>query len=142
MPTRAMCKADIEEERLSEEKKVMFNDVIVKEAEEFKDVRNKEGSYHAMEDLEEALPIRRGLSRFYTGKSRSFANLADAFKIKDIQELAKPDYFHICKMRKQRKNMLAPRIDGGSISKRPTTSATNLALAVAMSNSESECNSP
>ncbi|XP_047967007.1 protein OXIDATIVE STRESS 3 LIKE 2-like [Salvia hispanica] len=130
MPTRAMCKVDVREEE--------------EEEEEFKDVREKEeeqGSY-AMEDLEEALPIRRGLSRFYNGKSRSFANLADALKIKDIQELAKPDYFHIYKMRKPRKNTLAPRLDGGAISKRPTTSATNLALAMAMSNSESECNSP
>lgn len=58
MPTRAMCKADIEDERLSEDKKVMFNDVIVKEAEELKDVRDKEEGSYAREDLEEALPIR------------------------------------------------------------------------------------
>ena len=46
MPTRAMCKVDVREEE--------------EEEEEFKDVREKEeeqGSY-AMEDLEEALPIR------------------------------------------------------------------------------------
>ncbi|KAG6391161.1 hypothetical protein SASPL_148913 [Salvia splendens] len=47
-------------------------------------LRKEEEGSCAMEDLEEALPVRRGLSRFYNGKSRSFANLADAFKIKDI----------------------------------------------------------
>ncbi|KAL1532631.1 hypothetical protein AAHA92_32615 [Salvia divinorum] len=122
MPTRAMCKVGVEDEifygdkRLFEGKKVMFGDVS-----------SYEVPLDAMEDLEEALPISRGLSRFYNGKSRSFANLADALSIKDIKELAKPDYACIHKMRKRRRNMLG----GGT----PTTSATNLALDVAMSNS-------
>ncbi|KAL1532632.1 protein OXIDATIVE STRESS 3 LIKE 2-like [Salvia divinorum] len=102
------------------------------------------GPLDAMEALEEVLPIRRGISRFYNGKSKSFASLGDASSIKEV---AKPENAYT----RKRRNMVATNLpsplrgNGGAISKRVTTSATartTLALAVAMSNSESECNSP
>ncbi|XP_047973549.1 protein OXIDATIVE STRESS 3 LIKE 2-like [Salvia hispanica] len=101
------------------------------------------GPLDAMEALEEVLPIRRGISRFYNGKSKSFASLGDASSIKEV---AKPENAYT----RKRRNLLATNLpsplrgNGGAISKRVTTSATartSLALAVAMSNSESEFSS-
>lgn len=34
---------------------------------------------------------RRGLSNFFSGKSRSFASLSDAMSVKDLKDLAKPE---------------------------------------------------
>ncbi|KAL0330633.1 UNVERIFIED_CONTAM: hypothetical protein Sangu_1608800 [Sesamum angustifolium] len=104
------------------------------------------GPLDAMETLEQGLPIR-----FYNGKSKSFASLADASSLSSIKDLAKPENAYM----KKRRNMLAwdktrsspLRGNGGGISKRIISSGkTTLALAVAMSNSEcekqaGECNS-
>ncbi|XP_057776404.1 protein OXIDATIVE STRESS 3 LIKE 1-like [Salvia miltiorrhiza] len=80
----------------------------------------------AMEALEEVLPIRRGISRFYNGKSNSFACLADASK-----GLVKPDNAY----KRRRRNLLACSLtrdknrgsslsrNGGGISKRLTASS-------------------
>ncbi|KAI3454184.1 hypothetical protein Pfo_010847 [Paulownia fortunei] len=113
------------------------------------------GALDAMEALEEVLPIRRGISRFYNGKSKSFASLAEASSSPSIKDLVKPDNPYT----RRRRNLLACsltwdknrssslRSNGGGISKRVTSSTrTTLALAVAMSNSDSnkeagECNS-
>lgn len=95
---------------------------------------------------------RRGISRFYTGKSKSFTSLADASSSSSssssLKHISKPDDPYS----RRRRNLLsygltweknrAPclRSNGGSgISKRVTTSnrKTKLALAVAMSNSGS-----
>ncbi|XP_077217023.1 uncharacterized protein LOC143851458 [Tasmannia lanceolata] len=46
------------------------------------------GGLVSMESLEESLPIKRGLSNFFSGKSKSFASLSDVASVKD---LAKPD---------------------------------------------------
>ncbi|CAI9771502.1 unnamed protein product [Fraxinus pennsylvanica] len=114
------------------------------------------GPLDAMDALEEVLPIRRGISRFYNGKSKSFASLADASS-SSIKNLSKPENAYTRKRRnllvcsiaswdvKNRSSLL--RSNGGGISKRMTNSSrTTLALAVAMSNSGSdkhptECNS-
>ncbi|KAH6761382.1 hypothetical protein C2S51_018331 [Perilla frutescens var. frutescens] len=106
------------------------------------------GPLDAMEALEEVLPIRRGISRFYNGKSKSFASLADASSSTTIKEIAKPENAYM----RKRRNLLASNLgwdkmrssplrgNGGGIAKRVTTSSrTTLALAVAMNNSESEC---
>ncbi|XP_043718611.1 uncharacterized protein LOC122666638 [Telopea speciosissima] len=103
------------------------------------------GPLDTMDALEEVLPIRRGISNFYRGKSKSFASLADA-AASPIRELAKPENPYT----RKRKNLLACnyfwdrnrgsplRSNGGGISKRPThSSRSTLALAVAMSSSES-----
>lgn len=89
----------------------------------------------AMEALEEVLPIRRGISRFYNGKSKSFASLAEASS-SSAKELAKPDNAYM----RRRRNLLAcsltwdkNRSNGGGISKRVTSSSrATLALAVAL----------
>ncbi|GJN39230.1 hypothetical protein PR202_gb28335 [Eleusine coracana subsp. coracana] len=43
-----------------------------------------------MDALDDALPIKRGLSNFFSGKSRSFASLQDA-AVTTAQDLAKPE---------------------------------------------------
>ncbi|KAK6119603.1 hypothetical protein DH2020_046626 [Rehmannia glutinosa] len=107
------------------------------------------GPLDAMDALEEVLPIRRGISRFYNGKSKSFASLADASSSSSIKDIAKPNNAYM----RKRRNLLACnliwdnkarssplRSNGGGILKRVTTSSsrTNLALAVAMNNPETE----
>ncbi|XP_066372047.1 protein OXIDATIVE STRESS 3 LIKE 2-like [Miscanthus floridulus] len=45
-----------------------------------------------MDALDDALPIKRGLSNFFSGKSRSFANLQDAASaVTSARDLAKPE---------------------------------------------------
>ncbi|XP_021744151.1 uncharacterized protein LOC110710190 [Chenopodium quinoa] len=102
----------------------------------------------AVDALEQALPIRRGISNFYNGKSKSFASLADA-ACTSIKEITKPENAYS----RKRKNLLAYNLlcdngrtslfkvgsgIGGGIAKRPTNSSrSTLALAVAMKNCES-----
>ncbi|KAF2304266.1 hypothetical protein GH714_029026 [Hevea brasiliensis] len=99
-----------------------------------------------MDSLEEALPIRRGISKFYNGKSKSFTSLAEVSSSSSIKDIAKPENAYS----KRRKSLLAlshvwdknrcfpHRSNGGGISKRPISlSRSTLALAVAMSSSES-----
>lgn len=93
---------------------------------------------------------RRGISKFYNGKSKSFTSLADASTSASSKDLAKPE--NACNRR--RRNILAYnhvwdknrnfplRSNGGGISKKLiTTSKSTLALAVAMSNSDSNSSS-
>lgn len=92
---------------------------------------------------------RRGISRFYNGKSKSFASLRDASSSTSIKEIAKTENAYA----RKRRNLLATNLawektrgsplkgNGGGILKR-VASKTTLALAVAMSNAESKCNSP
>ncbi|XP_042003991.1 uncharacterized protein LOC121752950 [Salvia splendens] len=107
------------------------------------------GPLDAMDALEEVLPIRRGISRFYNGKSKSFASLRDASSSTSIKEIAKTENAYA----RKRRNLLATNLgwektrgsplkgNGGDILKR-VASKTTLAQAVAMSNTESKCNSP
>ncbi|KAL7159102.1 hypothetical protein ABFS83_01G006400 [Erythranthe nasuta] len=110
------------------------------------------GPLDAMDSLEEVLPIRRGISRFYNGKSKSFTCLAD--QSSSIKDITKPDNAYV----RKRRNLLACNIvydktrsstssstlrgiNGGGISKRVTGSGrTAFALAVAMKNSENDDN--
>eukprot|EP01018_Ginkgo_biloba_P007672 Gb_18083 [translate_table: standard] len=100
------------------------------------------GPLDTLSSLEDSLPIKRGISNFFSGKSRSFTSLSDAVSIKD---LVKPDNpYH-----KKRRSLLAcgnnwdrhrsypPRNTSAGISKKPLhSSKSTLALVVAMSNSE------
>lgn len=89
----------------------------------------------------ERLKCRRGISRFYNGRSKSFASLGEASS-SSSKDIAKPDNAYI----RKRRNLLSyslnwekPRLrgNGGAISKRLTSSGrTTLALAVAMTNSD------
>lgn len=100
------------------------------------------GPLDMMNALEEVLPMRRGISKFYNYKSKSFTSLAEASSSSNIKDLAKPDNAYT----RKRRNLLASnnmleknrsfplRSNGGGISKRPiSTSRSTLALAVKLS---------
>ncbi|XP_024979903.1 uncharacterized protein LOC112516890 [Cynara cardunculus var. scolymus] len=53
--------------------------------------------------LEDALPVKRGISTFYAGKSKSYTSLADAVSVPSIQDIVKPEDAY----NRKRKNMLA-----------------------------------
>lgn len=102
------------------------------------------GPLNALDSLEESLPIRRGISSFYRGKSKSFTSLADACSAKD---LGKPDNPY----NRKRKNLLAfsnilnknrnhllRNSSDGSISKRPTNSSRS---TFSIANAASICES-
>ncbi|XP_065849918.1 protein OXIDATIVE STRESS 3 LIKE 1-like [Euphorbia lathyris] len=61
------------------------------------------GPLDTMAALEEVLPIKRGMSKFYSGKSKSFTSLADASSASSVRDLAKPENPYT----KKRKNLLA-----------------------------------
>ncbi|KAL4571821.1 hypothetical protein LXL04_018586 [Taraxacum kok-saghyz] len=68
------------------------------------EVRSKDnGPLNELNALEEVLPIKRGLSSFYAGKSKSYGSLADASSIQSIQDIVKPEDAYT----RKRKNMIA-----------------------------------
>lgn len=87
--------------------------------------------------------LRRGLSRYFSGKTKSFARLADALSASSIKEIEKVENAYIRKRKYLRARKLASdrhnssRLkSSGGVSKRSTTSTrTTLALGVAMTNS-------
>ncbi|CAI9298044.1 unnamed protein product [Lactuca saligna] len=93
------------------------------------DHHNNNGSFDdAIQALEQALPIRRGISSFYNGKSKSFTSLADVWpstsssssSSNSIQDIAKPENAYT----RKRKNLGAfklSNINTGRISKKPKT---------------------
>ncbi|KAI9192403.1 hypothetical protein LWI28_022423 [Acer negundo] len=101
------------------------------------------GPLLVMDSLEEALPLRRGISNFYNGKSKSFTSLAEASSASSVKEIAKQENAYT----RRRRNILAVNHIWDknrcsplrNISKRPmiSSSKSSLALAVAMSSSES-----
>ncbi|XVF89015.1 hypothetical protein PTKIN_Ptkin19aG0097300 [Pterospermum kingtungense] len=99
----------------------------------------KGGGLDMMDSLEQVLPMRRGISSFYNGKSKSFTSLADASSASSIKEIAKPENAYA----RKRRNLLAINHiwDKNRNKSRPirpiSSSKSTLALAVAMSSSES-----
>ncbi|EOY30257.1 hypothetical protein QQP08_024894 [Theobroma cacao] len=104
------------------------------------------GPLDTMDALEEVLPVRRGISKFYNGKSKSFTSLADAAAASSIKDFAKPDNPY----NKKRKNLLAHssllfknhnhplRSSGSEISKRLTNSSrSTVALGTTLGSSDS-----
>ncbi|KAL8191823.1 hypothetical protein R6Q57_028554 [Mikania cordata] len=68
------------------------------------EVQSKDnGLINGLNDLEKVLPIKRGLSTFYAGKSKSYGSLADAVSAPSIQDIVKPEDAYS----RKRKNMLA-----------------------------------
>ncbi|KAI3814446.1 hypothetical protein L1987_14086 [Smallanthus sonchifolius] len=61
------------------------------------------GSLNNLSDLEDALVVKRGISTFYSGKSKSYTSLADAVSVPSIQDIVKPEDAY----NRKRKNMLA-----------------------------------
>ncbi|KAL6974611.1 hypothetical protein U1Q18_028794 [Sarracenia purpurea var. burkii] len=107
------------------------------------------GPLGTLEALEEVLPMKRGISKFYCGKSRSFTSLAAAVSCSSIKEIAKPENAYT----RKRKNLLAYstfwdknrdtplRSNSGSISKKlASSSKSTLALAMTTSSYESNNN--
>lgn len=104
------------------------------------------GPLETMDALEDVLVVKKSISKFYNGKSKSFTSLADVSASSSVKDLAKPENAYA----KKRKNLLAYsnfwdknrncpwRSNAGGISKRPLISSrSTLALAVTMSSSES-----
>ncbi|KAK8547334.1 hypothetical protein V6N13_098046 [Hibiscus sabdariffa] len=60
-------------------------------------------SLDTMESLQEVLPMRRGISSFYNGKSKSFTSLAEASSTSTVEEIAKPENAYT----RRRRNLLA-----------------------------------
>ncbi|GAV77878.1 hypothetical protein CFOL_v3_21346 [Cephalotus follicularis] len=48
------------------------------------------GSLASLGSLEDSLPIKRGLSNYYAGRSKSFANLLDVSSVKDLVKAESP----------------------------------------------------
>ncbi|XP_022728954.1 uncharacterized protein LOC111284537 [Durio zibethinus] len=103
------------------------------------------GPLDTMDALEEVLPMRRGISKFYNGKSKSFTSLADAAAVSSVKDFAKPDNPY----NRKRKNLLAHsslldknrtnplRNSGSGISKRLANSnRSTMALGTTTSNSD------
>ncbi|KAI3447216.1 hypothetical protein Pfo_003881 [Paulownia fortunei] len=104
----------------------------------------KGGPLDSLDALEEVLPIKKSISKFYCGKSKSFTTLSDAASCSSIKDITKPENAYT----RKRKNLLAfnnfldknrnniVRSSNGGISKRPNNSRSILALAVTMNCSE------
>ncbi|CAL9110929.1 unnamed protein product [Musa textilis] len=58
--------------------------------EEVVESKRKDGAFGSLDPLEDSLPIKRGLSNFFSGKSKSFASLSDA-AMASAGELVKPE---------------------------------------------------
>ncbi|KAK4432804.1 hypothetical protein Salat_1042600 [Sesamum alatum] len=101
----------------------------------------KGGPLDCLDALEEGLPIKKSISKFYCGKSKSFTSLSDAASCSSIKDITKPENAYT----RKRKTLLAfnnflekkrDNIRNGGISKRPTNSRSMLALAATMNCSE------
>ncbi|XP_027176717.1 suppressor protein SRP40-like isoform X1 [Coffea eugenioides] len=109
----------------------------------------KGGALDSLEALEEVLPIKRSISQFYCGKSKSFTSLSDAANCSSMKDIVKPENSYT----RKRKNLLAcnnfwdknrngiRRNNSGGISKRAAGSRSSLALAASMGCTESSNNS-
>ncbi|XP_023639032.1 LOW QUALITY PROTEIN: uncharacterized protein LOC17886976 [Capsella rubella] len=82
------------------------------------------GPLDMMESLEEVLPIKRSISKFYKGKSKSFMNLAEAASF-PVKDLAKPENAYS----RRRRNLLSHRVcSRGGISKKHVKSVLTVAV--------------
>ncbi|KAK9099817.1 hypothetical protein Scep_023247 [Stephania cephalantha] len=79
--------SDEEEEEISSQE----SELEVSENEDDEKVEIKlKGALSSMNSLEESLPIKRGLSNFFNGKSKSFANFSEVSSISDLAKLDNP----------------------------------------------------
>ncbi|KAJ3699156.1 hypothetical protein LUZ61_002861 [Rhynchospora tenuis] len=90
------------------------------------------GPLDTMDALEDSLPFRRGISKFYCGKSKSFTTLADAMsRSTSAKDLAKPESAYT----RKRKNLLSFNIiskkshnNCDSFSKKPSSNSSRRKL--------------
>ncbi|KAI4380197.1 hypothetical protein MLD38_006416 [Melastoma candidum] len=75
-----------------------------------KDARKGFGSLGSLAVLEDSLPVKRGLSNHFSGKSKSFTNLAEAIATGSAKDIEKTEHPFNKKRRIQRwsKNMMLP----------------------------------
>lgn len=64
------------------------------------------GPLNGLTELEQVLPIRKGISTFYAGKSKSYGSLADACSVPSIQDIVKREDAYS----RKRKNLLAHHV--------------------------------
>eukprot|EP00250_Pteridium_aquilinum_P000762 c10924_g1_i1 orf=446-1546(-) len=137
---------DLESDTISESSLSLGNDIPLAsssssgDASQLSDDTEAQSAFKEAADLSSSLDTssfsRKGLSRFYAGKSRSFSCLSDAVSVKD---LAKPESPYA---KKRRVNVSGARLpplqkSAASISKKQIHSGkSTLALAVAMSTKE------
>lgn len=81
------------------------------------------GPLNQLNDLEKVLPIKRGLSSFYAGKSKSYGNLEDASSVQSIQDIVKPEDAYT----RKRKNMIAHTVLFEKLRKSSASSSKRLA---------------
>ncbi|CAL9168405.1 unnamed protein product [Musa hybrid cultivar] len=104
------------------------------------------GPLETMDALEDSLPSRRGISKFYTGKSKSFTSFVDAKSSSSCKDLAKSENAYT----RKRKNLLAFSVLSdkssklgnmeGRISKRPASSSRSM-LSPILNSASSSSNS-
>ncbi|XP_010541705.1 PREDICTED: uncharacterized protein LOC104815089 [Tarenaya hassleriana] len=88
------------------------------------------GPLDTMDCLEEVLPIRRGISKFFNGKSKSFTSLAEtSSSIKDIRKPENP-------YSRRRRNLLSHHLwnhkNHRGISKKPITNTSKSSMGLAL----------
>ncbi|KAL2544518.1 uncharacterized protein Fot_13804 [Forsythia ovata] len=64
------------------------------------------GALNSIASLEDSLPMKRGLSMFYKGKSKSFVNLSGQESKLEMKELEKPDHI----VNKKRRLIVAEKL--------------------------------
>ncbi|KAL2517448.1 hypothetical protein Adt_13695 [Abeliophyllum distichum] len=64
------------------------------------------GALNSIASLEDSLPMKRGLSMFYNGKSKSFVNLSGQESKLEMKELEKPDHI----VNKKRRLIVAEKL--------------------------------
>ncbi|KAL2554008.1 hypothetical protein Fot_07627 [Forsythia ovata] len=118
------------------------------EGEEVQSEYNK-GPLDSLDALDEVLPVKNSISKFYCGKSKSYTSLSDVTSLSSVKDMAKPENAYT----RRRKNLLAHkylldknfsnilRSNSGGISKRSANSRSTLALAATMSNNSSSSTS-
>lgn len=83
------------------------------------------GPLDSMGDLEEVLPIKGGMSKFYSGRSKSFTSLSDATSASSIKDFAKPENSYNKKsknpvLHRDKNRHFPPKANEGGLSKRPS----------------------
>ncbi|KAL1353150.1 hypothetical protein HN51_017073 [Arachis hypogaea] len=68
------------------------NDVVspIKEDDEDEEVQSKLNGLNSLDSLEDSLPIKRGLSNHFSGKSKSFTDLSQVNTVKDLKKQENP----------------------------------------------------
>ncbi|KAK9266054.1 hypothetical protein L1049_018625 [Liquidambar formosana] len=97
-------KPEAEEEELSESSSIGEPDESEDHDDddgEAEEVQSKfSGGLGSLGSLEESLPIKRGLSNYFSGKSKSFANISDVNSLKDLEKQENP-------LNKRRRTLMA-----------------------------------